>query len=248
MTTVPVLAICNHKGGAGKTTTAWHLARHLAIAGLDVLAVDLDDQGTLTSRCFTTQQHPYTIADVLLREASIEQTRLTASVYDPGSLQLLPADARLSWAAAKIQAMSPNHLFLARALQRQATGYDLIVLDCPPSAGIIIVNALMAATHIVIPATPTIESWDGALRMAAMLDDLADIASRRPVHLGIVATQVVANSKSHGAYLHQFGPDLLGSVPLRVGIDALQQLSDAYAPIAARIWTEIKHTEAPHAA
>lgn len=234
----PIIAIANHKGGAGKTTTAYHLARHLADDGLAVLAIDLDDQGTLTSRSPIDRQFRHTVADVLLREATLEQARQVAAVVHAGHLHLLAADSRLSWAAAKIQAMSPNHMFLARALERTASEYDAIVLDCPPSAGIIIVNALMAATHLVIAATPTIESYDGALRMGSMLDELAEATSRRPEYLGIVATQVVGNSKSHQRYLDLMRSNLLGCVPMRVGVDATQQISDAYGPIAARIWKE----------
>lgn len=230
----PIVAIANHKGGAGKTTTAYHIAVQLA-RHMRVLAVDLDDQAGLTARLL---RQPYdfdrTVADVLLREASVTQ----AAVSVDNLLDLLPADTRLSWAAAKVQAMSPNHLFLSRAFQTN-DDYDVIVLDCPPSADIIIVNALMAATHLVLAATPTVESFDGTLRMRAMVDDLADMTGQAPELLGIVATQVVGNSKSHQRYLSEMNGSLIGCVPMRVGVDAAQQLLEAYAPIAARIRQEV---------
>ncbi len=236
----PIIAVANHKGGAGKTTTAYHLALHLA-QSLAVLAVDLDDQGGLTARMFRQpRQFGRTVADVLLREATLGEAVIPAHP-SPAWPSLLPADARLSWAAAKLQAMSPNHLFLARVLQQQAQDYDAVILDCPPSADIVIVNALMAATHLVMAATPTVESYDGTLRMRAMITDLAEMTGQQPEILGIVATQVVGNSKSHQHYLAQVAPDLLGCVPLRVGLDAHQQITDAYQPIAARIWTEVQN-------
>jgi chromosome partitioning protein len=228
----PIIAVANHKGGAGKTTTAYHLARHLARSQM-VLAVDLDDQGTLTARLAGRQTLRHTVADVLLREESVERAALSVAP----NLDLLPADTKLSWAAAKIQAMSPNHMFLARALSQSlgAQDYDLVILDCPPSADIVIVNALMAATHLVMAATPTVESYEGTLRMKVMVSDLADLTGRQPEMLGIVATQVVGNSKSHQRYLAEMGRDLLGCVPLRVGVDAAEQLHEAYGPVAEAI-------------
>ena len=237
----PIIAVANHKGGSGKTTTAYHLSAWLAInEGLRVLAVDLDDQGGLTSRMPVERPFLYTVADVLLRDATLEQARLVAGVYDEGCLHLLPADTRLAWAAAKLQAMSPNHMFLARALAK-ATDYDAIVLDCPPSADIVIVNALMAATHLVIAATPTIESYDGMVRMSAMIDDLGEMTGRCPERLGVVATQVVTNSKAHNAYIYRMGVyNLLGCVPMRVGVDASTQIAAAYAPIVGAVLKGVK--------
>jgi chromosome partitioning protein len=234
----PIIAVANHKGGAGKTTTAYYLALHLAKT-MRVLAVDLDDQAGLTSRMRADRTLERTVADVLLREATIEEAVITAV---DGWPSLVPADTRLSWAAAKLQAMSPNHLFLARALAA-ASEYDVILLDCPPSADIVIVNAMMAATHLVMAATPTVESFEGTLRMRAMVGDLADMTGRQPEILGIVATQVVSNSKSHQRYLQEMGDEgLLGCVPMRVGVDASQQLFDAYAPVARRIRQEVEAT------
>jgi chromosome partitioning protein len=242
----PIIAVANHKGGAGKTTTAYYLALHLAKT-MRVLAVDLDDQAGLTSRMTTERTFERTVADVLLREATVAEA-IYPACDSPGWPSLVPADTRLSWAAAKLQAMSPNHLFLARALAA-ASDYDVILLDCPPSADIVIVNAMMAATHLVMAATPTVESFEGTLRMRAMIGDLADMTGRQPEILGIVATQVVGNSKSHQRYLAEMRTEamlgdygLLGCVPMRVGVDASQQLFDAYADVAQRIRTEVEAT------
>jgi chromosome partitioning protein len=233
----PIVAIANHKGGAGKTTTAYFLALHLA-RHMRVLAVDLDDQAGLTSRLLSQPPAlPLTVADVLLREATVRQAAVNADETLP--LDLLPADTKLSWAAAKIQAMSPNHLFLARALA-QASEYDVILLDCPPSADIVIVNAMMAASHYVMAATPTVESYDGTQRMRGMVADLAEMTGQAPELLGIVATQVVGNSKAHQSYLERMNGSLIGCVPMRVGVDAQQQLLAAYAPIAAQIRKEVE--------
>jgi hypothetical protein len=92
-------------------------------------------------------------------------------------------------------------------------------------------------------ATPTVESFEGTLRMRAMVADLADMTGRAPEIMGIVATQVVGNSKSHQRYIAEMGSEgLLGCVPMRVGVDASQQLFDAYAPIAQIIRQEVEAT------
>ena len=227
--TIPIVAVANHKGGSGKTITVHLLAQHLAAAGRRVLAVDLDDQGTLSAR-FGLRSPGSTIADHLVGEDAFICEQPTV----PG-LDVIPADHRLAWAAAKMQASSPNHAFLKRALARVADGYDLVLLDCPPAANIVMINALCAASHLLVAATPTVESLDGAARMKIMLDDIRDQVGRAPALLGIVATQAVPRSLSHQEHLARFGAELLCTVPLRVGVDAPAQLYAAYAPLAAAL-------------
>ena len=236
--TVPIIAICNHKGGSGKTTTAWHLAHTLNAddAGMHrVLLVDLDDQATLTNR----------LAHQALRIGSpIETTPTIADALDGAVptvyhytpiLDYIPADHRLSWVAAKMQASSPNHLYLARVL-RHIEPYDYVLLDCPPSAGIIMINALAACTHAVIPVTPTEESWDGRQRMQNMIDEIAGVLNKQIASLGAILTMRSPRSKNQDYYeALNAEAGLLGAVPHAVGLDADQRIYAAYEPIARRI-------------
>ena len=240
--TVPIIAICNHKGGSGKTTTAWHLAHALNAddAGMHrVLLVDLDDQATLTNR----------LAHQALRIGSpIETTPTIADALDGAVptvyhytpiLDYIPADHRLSWVAAKMQASSPNHLYLARVL-RYIDAYDYVLLDCPPSAGIIMINALAACTHTVIPVTASEESWDGRQRMERMISEVASVLNKQITPLGAVLTMRSPRSKAQDYYeALNAQAGLLGAVPHAVGVDADKRIYTAYEPIASALLAKL---------
>lgn len=240
--TTPIIAICNHKGGSGKTTTAWHLAHALrADAGnlRRVLLVDLDDQATLTNRLAhhaTAVGSPIettpTIADALDGAAT------TVYHYTP-LLSYIPADHRLSWVAAKMQASSPNHAFLARVL-RHVEPFDYVILDCPPSAGIIMINALAACTHTLIPVTASEESWDGRQRMERMIAEVASVLNKQITPLGAVLTMRSPRSKNQDYYeALNAQAGLLGAIPHAVGLDADKRIYTAYEPIASAILAKL---------
>lgn len=235
----PIIAININKGGAGKSTTAFHVARHLA-RYYNVLVIDLDSQAGITSRMMGKGcRVDISVADVLLGEAPLADAvfpRLPVS----GSPSLLPSHRSLGWAAAKMQAMSPNHAFLGEALAvTHAYAYDVILLDCAPAADILIVNALACATHVVIPATPTEESWQAIERVHQQVESIGRQLRVTPQIIGVVATQVVTNSNSHKYYVDLMRPHLLGCVPLRTGADAAADIAAAYAPISDRIAQEV---------
>lgn len=250
----PVIAVANHKGGSGKTTTCYYMARELVDRGQRVLVVDLDDQGTLTYRLTKGKDWPLTIADLLTGAASFEDGLIALrchSLVSGGRLCVVPADHRLAWAAARIQAMSPNHMFLRKGLAGQREEYDVILLDCPPSADIVIVNALVAADLVLMCATPSPESWAGMERMRSMVADLNDAGVSQARVMGIIATQVVERANLHRAHLLKMEEDLIGSIPMRIGIDADAQLAAAYKPVADAIVDYLRvsqETEAEHAA
>jgi chromosome partitioning protein len=246
----PILAFANHKGGSGKTTSAYYIAEHWGRMGISTLAIDLDSQGTLSGRMVSQHDRDGgdpTIADML----AITMTRGDMNFDDCILVQpyysVICADHRLGWVAAKMQTASPNHNILQRAIRQLANHFDAVIIDCPPSADIVIVNALVAATHVVICATPTPESWDGQERMRAMIEDLRESVGQAPQFVGIIATQSVERANLHRMHIAKMDPDLIGAVPMRVGVDQDFQLRQAYGPIAEHLAIALELQPQPEA-
>lgn len=231
----PIIAVACHKGGTGKTTTAYWLAREFARLNRLQILIDLDPLATLTRLAELGVGGP-TIADVLLGECALFDAKRAARL-GPAPVNIVGADSKLAWAAAYMQAQSPNHKFLYNAL-RGLPANVTAVIDCPPSAGNLIVNALVAATHVVIPVEPETEAIDGMLHMLDMVGDCQDLGNGARV-IGVVITRANANVLRHQQGIERIekeldtrGLEVIGVVPMRQGIDAQARLQEAYAPIA----------------
>ena len=145
----PVLAIANQKGGVGKTTTAVSLAAALADSGARVLLVDLDPQGNATSGVgVRVRGDGTTVYDVLVGDADPEDAVEATSVRN---LFVLPATIDLAGAEIELVSAFSRELKLRRALEPLREVYDLILVDCPPSLGLLTVNALTAADGALVP-------------------------------------------------------------------------------------------------
>ncbi|MDD7586140.1 MAG: ParA family protein [Corynebacterium glucuronolyticum] len=164
-----ILAMCNQKGGVGKTTSTINLGACLAEQGRKVLLVDLDPQGALSAGLGIRQDElDLTVYNLLVdTDATIEETILSTCV--PG-LDLVPANIDLS--AAEIQLVNEvgREQTLARALRPVRREYDYIVLDCQPSLGLLTVNALTCAQGVIIP----MECEFFSLRGLALLTDTVE--------------------------------------------------------------------------
>src|SRR5712691_10662238 len=144
-----VLAIVNQKGGVGKTTTAINLGAALAELGHSVLLIDLDPQANSTSGLghdpFRARQNVY---HLLSGEASLESAAVTTST--PG-MRLVPAHVDLAGAEIELASMSARETRLRKAIGRVPDGIGCLIIDCPPSLGLLTLNALTAATSMLIP-------------------------------------------------------------------------------------------------
>jgi chromosome partitioning protein len=144
-----VIAIANQKGGVGKTTTTVNLGASLAELDFRVLVVDLDPQGNATTGLgINPRTLEYTMYDVLLNDVSldecIEPTEVKGLFVAPASLDLAGAEIEL------VPAFSRESK-LKRALAEVIEDYDYVLIDCPPSLGLLTVNALVAATEVLVP-------------------------------------------------------------------------------------------------
>ena len=145
-----VLAVANQKGGVGKTTTAINLATSLALSGHRVLLVDIDPQGNLTSGVGRRGERADagTIYEALLTDAPPEGFVLSTQV---DNLSLIPADRNLTGAEIELVGMPAREHRLRRVLDPLRAQFDLIFIDCPPSLGLLTLNALVAADAVLIP-------------------------------------------------------------------------------------------------
>ena len=159
-----ILAMCNQKGGVGKTTSTINLGAALAEAGRRVLLVDLDPQGALSVGLGVNPlQLDRTVYDVLMEPGvSVRDVMLTTSI--PG-LDLLPSNIDLSAAEVQLVNEVAREQSLARILAPVLDDYDIVLVDCQPSLGLLTVNALTAAHGVIIP----LECEFFALRGVALL-------------------------------------------------------------------------------
>jgi chromosome partitioning protein len=164
-----VLAVTNQKGGVGKTTTALNVATALALAGRRVLLVDADPQGNLTSGIgLRGERGPDgSIYEAVTTDADsvdgfVVPTRVT-------NLFLMPADRNLTGAEIELVMLPEREQRLRRVLDRLRPRFDYILIDCPPSLGLLTLNALVAADAVVIPMHCEYFALEGLADLVATL-------------------------------------------------------------------------------
>lgn len=197
------LAILNQKGGVGKTTTAINLAAYLAKLGRNVLVCDIDPQGNTTSGFGTDKASlDSTLYDVLFNKADVSQT--IRQTNTPG-VYLLPSSANL--AAAEVELVEqPNREQKLRQIL-EGLEYDYILIDCPPSLGLLSINALAAANDVLIPVQTEFYAMEGLTQLLSTIQKVKQALNPGLNILGIVLTmydsrtslaeQVEAEVKKH---------------------------------------------------
>jgi len=144
-----VIAIANQKGGVGKTTTAVNLSACLAYKGKKVLVIDIDPQGNTTSGLgIDKKKIDKSIYDVLINEEDIESTLLDTPIEN---LKLCPSNIQLAGAEIELVSVISRETRIKAVVSEIRDKYDFIIIDCPPSLGLLTVNSLTAADTILVP-------------------------------------------------------------------------------------------------
>jgi chromosome partitioning protein len=162
-----IIALVNQKGGVGKSTTAVNLGAALAIEGRRVLVVDCDPQGNTTTG-FGIDKHGMQrdVYNVLLQEASIDDVAVPTEI---DTLTLVPATINLAGAEIELVSALSRETRLRQALLPVANRYDFVLIDCPPSLGLLTINALTAAEEAVIPVQAEYYALEGLSQLTAVV-------------------------------------------------------------------------------
>ena len=180
------IACANQKGGVGKTTTVVNLATYLALAGERVLIVDLDPQGNATSGFGIDRSGlETTLYDVILGDAPLADTILPTAI---DRCWIAPASVALAGAEVELATADQRERRLAKVLAPVKDDYDYILLDCPPSLGLLTVNALTAADSVLIPTQCEYYALEGLSQLIATLNLVRDNLNPALAIKGVVLT------------------------------------------------------------
>ena len=188
--------ISNHKGGVGKTTTAMNLAAFMSKSGMNVLLVDCDAQGNLT----TLSGLPTNIESRSIYDALVENKDLPI-VHVGEHLDIVPSDIRLSNIEAQMVGVKGRVLRLSTLLKPMRDRYDIIIMDCPPFLGVGNNSALVAADYVIVPMEASLLSVKGL----QVIDDTINAAhSANPnLRLGGIAITRYRNTRDQRSVMNE---------------------------------------------
>ena len=207
-----VLVVSNQKGGVGKTTTAISLGAAMVERGQRVLIVDLDPQANATSGLGISKERANGIYGVLLRERPLAEAVVPTAV---AGLDLLPSGPEMAGAEVELVPVMAREYRLRKAL-RDAVGYDTVIVDCPPSLGLLTVNALAAGDGVVVPVQCEYYALEGLAQLLESVERIRGALNPGLALTGLLLTMYDRRTRLSGDVEREvrthFGPKVFSSV------------------------------------
>ncbi|HTD34603.1 MAG TPA: AAA family ATPase [Candidatus Elarobacter sp.] len=206
--TARVIAIVNQKGGVGKSTTAVNLGASLALLGRRVLVVDIDPQGNTTTGVGVDKRSvERDVYDVLLRQTPVAEVARPTEVEN---LFVVPATLNLAGAEVELVSALQRENRLKSALSKSVHDYDEVLIDCPPSLGLLTINALTAANEVIIPVQAEYYALEGLSQLVAIVRRIKEGLNPELTIRGVLITMFDGRTKIATEVLeevHRYFPD-----------------------------------------
>lgn len=176
-----VYAIANQKGGTGKTTTAVNLAAALALRGQHTLLIDMDPQANATYALSSSNEFPWTTYQVLSDDITLRGAIVRSHVPN---LDFIPSDIDLAAVEVELATVIGSQTILANKLRQENLNYKYIIIDCPPSLGLLTINALAAAHEVIIPVSASAFALKGLERLLETINKVRTRLGRGDLEIG----------------------------------------------------------------
>lgn len=204
------IVIANQKGGVAKTTTAINLAAEISRQGHKVLLIDMDPQNSATSAIFGSINFDRTIYDVLVEKSNIQDVARYSSEFD---IDVVPSDIGLSSASMRINQQLGREKILFHQLNNLS--YDYVIVDAPPSLGLLTINTLTACHELIIPVSPEFFSLKGIIIFEEVVNKVRENLDADIDLLGVVITRFrhrIATDEAKTAIIDYFGDKVFQTI------------------------------------